>query len=233
MGTSISTKAPGVLEHKIALTQKHRYLIICGTMRSSRRRSRRLTPWLQLLVFLLLLTPAAFPDDYDFAVIPTDVAGPPGSTVGWGYSITNKSAADWLVLTKLDAGTFDHGTPDNLFDYPVVAPDTTVNQPFVPSLTGLFELTWDLTAPAGFVDSGTFDVGGEWWSGNPLDPLATATFLGDAPDKTAAYSAVVTGTAAVPEPAPGFVLWLVAVFMLLHKTSPRSSSKRHDGIRPR
>ena len=231
----MSTETARMRAGRIVLTRKLRCLIISGTMSAWRSSRHPLSQRLRLLVCLLLLAPGvALSDDYDFTVIPADVAGTAGSTVGWNYSITNKSATDWLMLTTLTAGTFDHGTPIILFDYPIVAPDTTVSQTFDPSLlTGVYELTWDSTAPVGFVNSGVFDVRGEWWTGNPLDPLADATFSSVAPDKTAAYSATVTGAPVVPEPATGLVLSLAAAFMLLHKTKQKDGPKRRGEIRLR
>jgi hypothetical protein len=231
----MSTETSRMRAGRIVLTRKLRCLIMCGTMPASRGSRHPLSPRLRLLVCLLLLAPGvAVSDDYDFTVIPADVAGTPGSTVGWNYSITNNSATDWLVLTTLNAGTFDHGTPTTLFDFPIVAPDTRVSQTFDPSLlTGLYELTWDSTAPVGFVNRGVFDVSGEWWTD---DPLAGGIFLSDAADKTAAYSAAVTGVPgvpALPEPATGLVLPLVVAFMLLHKTKQNDGSRRRGEIRVR
>jgi hypothetical protein len=165
-----------------------------------------------LIPFILLVTALMSPmpvyaDMYTFTAVPNpaDVAGPAGTTVGWGYQISNDSTSDWLVLTDLGVGTFQHGTPQSLFDFPILAPGTQATEPFDPVAgAGMYELAWDSSAPAGFVNSGVFDISAEWWD---ADPLAGGTFLSNALDETAPYSASVAATpAAVPEPSAGLLL---------------------------
>jgi hypothetical protein len=178
---------------------------------------------LRVLVWVTLAaSSAAWGDVYSFTADPADVAGPAGSTVGWGYTISNESATAWLVLTSLNAGTFDHGSPDSLFDFPTLAPDTSVSVSFDPtSLAGLYELTWDATAPAGFVNSGFFDLTAQWWDG---DPLSGGSFLGDAPEESAAYSATVLGVTGVPEPLMPWPVGLIAAVMFIQKARRRTDS---------
>ena len=148
-----------------------------------------------------------------------NIAGLPGSTIGWGYSITNNSASDWLETTNLNAGTFlnlNPGTspnPNVLFDFPIVAPLGTATDNYLAVTAGLFEIAWSSSAPLGFANSGTFTVSGEFFSDNPLNPLAVD--LGSAPDATANYSATV-GTNPVPEPTSFSLLLtgLVAGFLM-------------------
>jgi hypothetical protein len=151
---------------------------------------------------MMLAGPRAFADTYTFSLLPSsgNVAGLPGTTVGWGYSITNESATDWLVTSSLDSYPFFYGMPGFVFDFPEVAPLTTVTVPFDPTTpAGLFELTFYGSAPPGAADSGTFTLSAQWWSG----PVGSGTELSDALDATAIYSASVTGSpwASVPEPA--------------------------------
>ena len=90
------------------------------------------------------------------------------------------------------------GTPRALFDFPIVAPGTTATVAFdALAGLGLYQLTWDPTAPAGFVNSGTFVLSAEWWSG---DPTAGGSFLAGADDQSAPYTATVTAVA-VPVPS--------------------------------
>lgn len=174
----------------------------------------------------LLVSLAARADTYSFTALPADVAGPAGSTVGWGYTISNTSTTSWLVLTALDAGVFDHGSPDNLFDFPTLAPGATVSVSFdgVNAL-GLYELTWDSTAPIGFVNTGFFTLQGEWWDG---DPLAGGNFLTGAPDESVAYSATVTGTTSIPESSIGWVLLWIAAFVFFGRADRRRGARPRD-----
>jgi hypothetical protein len=150
---------------------------------------------------LLLAAPQLWAQDtYTFTLLPPNgnVFGPPGSTVGWGYTIINNSDTYWLVTSGLNADTFLDGTPNPIFDFPDLAPDATDTVPFDPSAItpGLYELTWDPTAPVDFVNSGNFDLSAQWYSG---DPLNGGQFVSNALDEFQPYSATVT--VAVPEPA--------------------------------
>src|SRR6516165_2324325 len=88
---------------------------------------------LQLLLagFAMLVgSTSAFADTYTFAADPLsgNIQGLPGSTIGWGYSITNNSATDWLVTANLAANVFTNATPDaSLFDFPTIAPGATAS----------------------------------------------------------------------------------------------------------
>src|SRR5579864_6227037 len=98
-----------------------------------------------------------------FSVIPADgnVSGPPGSLVGWGYSLMNTDSLNWFLSTNLNSDSFANGTPTSLFDFPTVAPGATVTEAFDPvNSIGLFELQWDAGAPPGFVNSGNFVLSG-------------------------------------------------------------------------
>jgi hypothetical protein len=154
----------------------------------------------------LLLVTAATPicaDDVALTLIPAsgDVSGPPGSTVGWGYTLTNNTS-DWLQPQTLSADVFVNGTPTVIFNFPAVAPMTSVVLDFSLGASaacslppcGLYELTWDAAAPVGFANNGTFIISSDFFNENPSDPGAID--LGAAPDVTAAYSATV-----VPEPS--------------------------------
>jgi hypothetical protein len=140
---------------------------------------------------------------FTFATIPVsgDISGPAGTTIGWGYTITNNSATDWLVTNSLSADLFMNGIPDATpFNLPIVAPGATVSQAYVfdpVNPLGLYQLTWDPAAPVGFVNSGTFIVSAQFFTG---DPGAGGVLDVNAPDASAPYSATVTGGMAVPEP---------------------------------
>jgi hypothetical protein len=129
--------------------------------------------------------------------------------VGWGYTITNADPTDWLMLTGLNSDGFLHGTALNIFDFPIVAPGSAVSQSYT-GISGLFELTWDTAAPAGFTNSGTFVVSAEWYDG---DPLGGGAFLGWADELTAPYSATVT-TIVIPEPSSASLLLAGVSFLI-------------------
>lgn len=160
-------------------------------------------------------------DSITFSLLPAsgNVSGASGSLVGWGYSLTNNSAADWFLATALNSDSFSHGTPTSLFDFPDLGPGQTVTEAFnAVNSVGLFQLFWDTSAPTGFVNQGDFVLSGQWWNG---DPFNGGTVVADATDVALPYSAAVAGKAGTvtPEPA-GFLLVMgglaaVTVFMAL------------------
>jgi hypothetical protein len=173
-----------------------------------------------LIALGLTTLPSAWADSYTFSVIPPsgDITGPPGSTIGWGYSIDNLSTNDWLVTTALNADPFLNVTPNSLFDFPDLPPLTTATEAFDPiGGTGLYELTWDSTAPIGFTNLGVFTLSADFYSG---DPTAGGSFVGSAPDTTAGYSATVV----TPEPS---TLIPLAVCSLLLMSLRRRTRQRN------
>lgn len=93
------------------------------------------TSLLLVAAAFLLWTASASADSFTFSALP----GPgvshttPGSTIGWGYSITNNSATDWLVVYGLTAGNFPGATPNPyFFDFPSIAPGTSRIVPYNP-----------------------------------------------------------------------------------------------------
>lgn len=171
---------------------------------------RRLSAQCLLGALVLLWTASAHAiSDWSFTLLPPDgaISGPPGSTIGWGYSITNPDPFDWLVLAGISADPFLHASPNSgVFDFPIVGPSTGASVAYLPSVAGLYELTWDATAPVGFINSGTFVLTADWYDG---DPFAGGTFL-ETGERRASYSATVAA-AAVPEPS---ALLLLAVGMV-------------------
>lgn len=172
--------------------------------------------WLILTLSMLISRPLRA-DTFTFSLLPADgmVAGPQGSTVGWGYSLTNKSATDWLVTTAVNSDPFLFGSPTLLFDFPDLAPGGTASVPFDKGAgTGLYQLTWDSSAPLDFSNFGTFTLSAQWWTG---DPLKGGAFLQNAPDSTQAYFATVSQTTAIPEPSP-LVLELSVLGFILYRS---------------
>lgn len=167
---------------------------------------------LLVIMAILMVSPSVYAiPDWDFDLLPTsgDVSGPPGSTVGWGYRITNPDPLNWLSIWGLSADLFLNGIPDSsIFDYPLVAPSATVEVPY-DGVSGLYMLTWDTTAPIGFINSGSFTLNADWYYENLFGEL---NFLEPAPDRSNLYSATVTGDGTRPIPEPSTILLLSAGF---------------------
>jgi len=151
-----------------------------------------------VLSALLTCSTVVHASSFTLSLLPAGgaIAGAPGSTIGWGYTIVNNSVTDWLMLTSLSADPFLHASADaSLFLFPVLAPGASQTVSYNASaLQGLFQITWDVAAPVGFTNAGLFQIGGEFWDG---DPFAGGNFLASAVTQSAAYTATVTS------PVPG------------------------------
>ncbi len=149
------------------------------------------------VLFLMGGALSAGPLEWRFELTPgPDIVGPPGSTISWGYSITNEDPDFWLVPLSLDADLFQHGTPNAIFDYPILGPGQTVTGP-------LYELAWDPAAPLGFVNSGRFTITSDYYSDDPFNG-GFSLFLESQRD--ANYTATVGDAPIIPEPATGGLL---------------------------
>jgi hypothetical protein len=160
---------------------------------------------------------AAAPFTFTFDTIPVDGAltAAPGQTVGWGYTITNEDPANWLELLALDHDPFVSGTPNSLFDFPILAPGASVTVPYDFLLpAGLFEFTLDPGAPNGLVNAGRFVLTGDFWDD---DPLGAGNPLGEQRMVSAPYSVT-----AVPEPASVVLLGTGAAGLLARRVRRRA-----------
>jgi hypothetical protein len=125
--------------------------------------------------------------------------------VGWGYSITNNSASNSLVLTGIDSDLFlaADGLPDaSIFDFPVLAPLQTVTEQYDPiSFIGLFQFTWNPGLPVGTTETGSFTVSAQFCD-------AALSNCVDTVPESAAYNATVISNfpTAVPEPSSFLLL---------------------------
>lgn len=182
----------------------------------------RVFVWLAVVAFILNIhSPVAIADSFTFATIPAsgNLSGPAGSTVGWGYTITNDSPSLWLSTTDISADVFQFGTPLSLFDFPILPPGAAATVSFDPERGfGLYQLTWDANAPAGFVNSGIFDVTADWYDGDPL----SGGIYSSTQEQTAPYSATVTATASVPEPATLAMLLCGLIPVMVWQTRSKS-----------
>jgi len=133
-----------------------------------------------IVLLTVLFTATSYADPFTFSTIPPSgsISGAAGSTVGWGYTATNNSTDQWLMFTNLGTdAAFSNGTPNIVFDFPVVAPNTTVTMDYDGTIDngdgtfgkGLFEFTWNADAPAGSPNSGNFVLTAELYSGDPFD----------------------------------------------------------------
>lgn len=110
--------------------------------------------------------------DWMFETIPADgsIAGPAGSTIGWGYATVNNSPDYWLYLFDISSSVeFPHAVATKApFDFPVLAPGESLNRPY-DGQQGLVELTWNHNAPVGFSTSGMFEITAFWYNGDPFE----------------------------------------------------------------
>jgi hypothetical protein len=170
--------------------------------------------WFPLLIAVVFLAVAgnARADSISFTLLPPDISGPAGTTIGWGFSITNNSTTDYVDITEIDSDVFSAGIPDaSIFPLPDLAPGETETQTYdsVNSL-GLFQLTWDPDVPAGTTETGTFIVYGAFC--DPSNPFCadndfTVPRIALA---SATYSATVTEVPGTPVPEPSSFLLLVS-----------------------
>lgn len=169
-------------------------------------------PLLLVAPVLLVIGPGARADSVTFLAIPSAVSGPAGSTVGWGYSITNNSSTDYLDITSIDSDLFlaADGTPDaSIFNFPNLAPGQTVVQAYDPTDSlGLFQFTWNSGVPVGTTETGVFTLYGAFCA--PTDPFCAddlsvaSTALGSTP-----YSATVAAnSSSLSEPSGSLLLAL-------------------------
>lgn len=166
-----------------------------------------------IMLFTILFAATSYADTFTFSTNPPggSISGPAGSTVGWGYSVTNNSVDQWLVFNNVGTDTaFSNGTPNGgIFDFPVVAPNTIITTDY-DGTNGLFEFTWNAGAPAGSFISGNFVLSAEWWSGNPFDDVAPGEFLESIPDFSVPYSVTVPVSCnCTPVPESSSLLMLV------------------------
>lgn len=165
---------------------------------------------------LLVIGPGARADSVTFLAVPGAVSGPAGSTVGWGYSITNNSSTDYLDITSIDSDLFlaADGTADaSIFNFPNLAPGQTVVQAYDPTDSlGLFQFAWNAGVPAGTTETGVFTLYGAFCA--PTDPFCAddlsvaSTALGSTP-----YSATVAANSSTLSETSGS--WLLAVGLAL------------------
>ena len=176
---------------------------------------RRILYWIALVLATLLTAHAAWADSLTFTVTPTDVSGPAGTTVGWGFTITNNpnTTGDFLDISGIDSDLFaaTDGTPDaSIFLFPNLASGQSVTQLYdgVAGL-GLFQFTWNLGLATGTTEAGEFRLYGAF-----CDPTVDHFCAEDDSVKsvvlaTANYSATVSAAPGTSVPEPSSILMLL------------------------
>jgi hypothetical protein len=165
---------------------------------------------IRLIIILGAFAVAGFAQT--LTVLPAvQITGTPGSTIGWGYSITDNSTTDDLEPFSLSLPAFPGNLdPNAIFDYPVIAPGQTVTETFSTTAlngpcTALPCGLYDVFIPLGTAPetvSGIFTIQSEYIN------AATGADDGAAPNMTGPYSlAVIAGTTT---PEPGTLLLLAA-----------------------
>jgi len=177
---------------------------------------RRILYWIALVLATLLTAHAAWADSLTFTVTPTDVSGPAGTTVGWGFTITNNpnTTGDFLDISGIDSDLFaaTDGTPDaSIFLFPNLASGQSVTQLYdgVAGL-GLFQFTWNLGLATGTTEAGEFRLYGAFCDPTvdqfcAEDGSVTSTLLA-----TGDYTATVVPASSTPVPEPASILLLVS-----------------------
>ena len=160
---------------------------------------------LKLLGIGVLATIGAIANPILTPLPSSSITGAPGTTIGWGYSLYNDNTSDWYVPDSISTPSFTIGIPNVLFDYPSVAPLTTVSQSYVTGLQGLLELAISSSANIGAVDLGTIYLYGSFWDSDPYTN-SSATIVASAPTVSANVTSTVTAPATTPEPAS---IWLL------------------------
>lgn len=158
------------------------------------------------------------------------VSGAPGDTVSWGFSITN----DTTYYLLFDASYFCETGQDPQFttctqalgsyndaianDFTIIAPDSTVSQPFDASaMTGFGSYTISPTAALGSIDSGSLVATYMEFDGDPLGNGAQIS--GDI--EISATASVTTAVATTPEPSSWMMLLTALAALGLIRTRVR------------
>jgi len=174
-------------------------------------------PYLYVIFVAAVLTFAALgarADSLTFVLIPPDVSGPAGTTVGWGFSITNDSSTDYLDLSGIDSDLFAsvNGIPDaSIFPFPNLAPGETATEIYDPAAgLGLFQFTWNLGVATGTTETGKFRLLGAFCDPTvnqfcAEDGSATSTVLA-----SAEYSATVAPPSGTLIPEPSTLVFLLS-----------------------
>jgi len=171
--------------------------------------------WIALALGLLFATHAARGDSLTFTVTPTDVSGPAGTTVGWGFTITNTSTtSDYLDISGIDSDLFaaTDGTPDaSIFPFPNLAPGQSATQVYDPIAgLGLFQFTWNVGLATGTTETGQFRLYGAFCDPTVDQFCAEDGSVTSSVLATGDYTATVIPGGSIPIPEPSSMLLLLS-----------------------
>lgn len=133
------------------------------------------------------------------------ISGTPGSTVGWGYTITNDSPTLWVVLnsstfnTPATWGTYTDFLSAGFIYLAPLASDTQSFNALLSTGTGQFSI--DPLALPGFTATGNIEITYQTYDG---DPTGGGSMIDTLMALTAA--SVTTNNYPVPEPATMFLV---------------------------
>lgn len=185
-----------------------------------------------LAAALLCTAPASRADGSDsltFTLIPPDVSGPAGTTIGWGFTITNTSTStDYLDISGIDSDLFSatDGTPDaSIFAFPNLAPGQSVTQMYDPADgLGLFQFTWNDDLAVGTTETGQFRLYGAFCDPAVDQFCAEDDSVPSALLATADYTATVTAAAGTPIAEPPSLLLLICGICAFSFLGPQRKS---------
>jgi PEP-CTERM motif len=181
-------------------------------MKTNENQMRRYLYWISLALGLLLTTRPSRADSLTFTVTPMDVSGPAGTTVGWGFTITNSiSSTDYLDISGIDSDLFSDGGPDaSIFPFSNLAPGQSATQLYDPvAQLGLFQFTWNPGLPVGTTQSGQFRLMGAFCDLTVDQFCAEDDSVPSVVLATADYSATVSAAPGTSVPEPSSILMLL------------------------
>ena len=191
---------------------------------------RRQLYWVSLTLGVLLATQAARADSLTFTVLPPDVSGPAGTTVGWGFTITNNSATNYLDISGIDSGLFlaTDGVPDaSIFVFPNLAPGQSMTQVYDPvGGLGLFQFTWNAGLTTGTTETGNFTLYGAFCDPSIDQFCAEDGSVASTALASAGYSATVGPSGVVTTPEPPTILLLGTALLSLALFPRRRQASR-------
>jgi len=135
------------------------------------------------------------------------LSGDPGSTVGWGYTLENDSATDWIVVSSSDFVTAESwGIYDDYFlsNFLMLGPGDSFTQAFDEALTeGIGSFTIDNLALPEWTASGLIEITYDMFDDNPM---ISGNWTGTSSVSAAGEITVSDPAPAVPEPATMLLL---------------------------